>query len=280
MNTLEHQQVVSRDGTPIEYLSVCGPRAGDQPGVILIPGALAIASDLSGLASLLAPDFSVHIIQRRGRGASGPQGDHYSIQSECDDVAAVRAATGATLLFGHSFGGLVALQAARSDPSIVAVAVYEPGVSVDRSVPVDWIPRAQQQLDRGDAMGAFVTFARGVNPSQTGRVPAAALRLILKSVMPAAELEQKLALMPQAVCEHSEVGKLDSALDHYRGTRARVLIMQGDVKKSRRKTSPMRLLAEAIPQSDLVEFPGLNHFAPEEHPDVLAARISMFFGGH
>ena len=54
----------------------------------------------------------MYVVQRRGRGGSGPQGDRYCIERECEDIEAVRAATGARLIFGHSFGGLVALRAA------------------------------------------------------------------------------------------------------------------------------------------------------------------------
>jgi pimeloyl-ACP methyl ester carboxylesterase len=47
----------------------------------------------------------VHVIDRRGPGASGPLGSSYSIDSECDDLEAVLVATGATHVFGHSYGG-------------------------------------------------------------------------------------------------------------------------------------------------------------------------------
>jgi pimeloyl-ACP methyl ester carboxylesterase len=85
--------VVSSDGTEIAYQTV-----GEGPGVLLVPGALAIASDFDEFARELADRFTVHTIERRGRGQSGPQGHGYSIDSECDDVKAVQAATGAKLL--------------------------------------------------------------------------------------------------------------------------------------------------------------------------------------
>jgi pimeloyl-ACP methyl ester carboxylesterase len=80
-----------------------------------------VADDFDAFA--LADRFTVHTIERRGRGESGPQGEGYSIERECEDVAALRAITGAT----HSFGGLIALEAARGDMAFRKVAVYEPG---------------------------------------------------------------------------------------------------------------------------------------------------------
>src|SRR5258708_73251 len=105
---LRTRVATSADGTAVEHLS-----AGGGPGVIVIPGVLATASDLAAVATLLAERYyTVHVVQRRGRGGSGPQGERYGIARECEDIEAVRARTGARLIFGHSFGGLVALRAA------------------------------------------------------------------------------------------------------------------------------------------------------------------------
>ena len=66
--------VQSADGTTISYLSL-----GSGPAVIVIPGALSLASDYTAFARALAENFTVYTIERRGRGLSGPQGNDYSI---------------------------------------------------------------------------------------------------------------------------------------------------------------------------------------------------------
>jgi pimeloyl-ACP methyl ester carboxylesterase len=81
--------VVSRDGTTISYRTV-----GEGPAVIVIPGVLSTVDGYAAFADALADSFTVHTIERRGRGLSGPQGNDYDISSECEDVAAVRAETG------------------------------------------------------------------------------------------------------------------------------------------------------------------------------------------
>jgi pimeloyl-ACP methyl ester carboxylesterase len=83
------QSVLSRDGTTISYLS-----RGGGPAVLVIPGVLSMASDYAAFARTLAEHFTVHTIERRGRGESGPQGDDYSIVKECEDVLALRIVTG------------------------------------------------------------------------------------------------------------------------------------------------------------------------------------------
>ena len=103
--------VVSQDGATISYLSM-----GSGPAVVVIPGALSTAADYVDFGNALAEHFTVHIIERRGRGLSSPQGDDYSISKECEDLLALQRQTGASLLVGHSFGGLVALETARPTP--------------------------------------------------------------------------------------------------------------------------------------------------------------------
>lgn len=275
MHDLDTRVLASADGTPVEYLSV-----GRGPHVIVIPGALAIASDLAAFARLLAQRHTVHIVQRRGRGGSGPQGDRYGIARECEDIEAVRVETGARLVFGHSFGGLVALRTACGSAAYDAVAVYEPGVSVDGSIPVDWINRARREVTAGADFEAFLTFVRGVNPDQTGRVPRRLLKMILRHAIPDAELRQNLTLMPQAISEHAEVGRLDGRLADYREVSAATLIMRGKGRSTGRQALALARLADTIPRSQTMTFPRLDHFAPEKKPDEIAAAVLRHFAAH
>src|SRR3979411_2474317 len=89
---------------------------GTGPGVLVVPGALSDAADYTALADALAAHFTVHTVQGRGRRGSGPRGHGHVTAADSADLAAVRAATGARYVFGHSYGGLVALEAARRDP--------------------------------------------------------------------------------------------------------------------------------------------------------------------
>jgi pimeloyl-ACP methyl ester carboxylesterase len=275
MPDLDTLVLTSADGTAVEYLSV-----GRGPHAIVVPGALAMAPDLAAFATLLAERHTVHVVQRRGRGGSGPQGDRYCIERECEDIEAVRARTGARLIFGHSYGGLVALRAACGSTALDAVAVYEPGISVSGSIPVDWIDRARQEVAAGADFEAFITFARGVNPDQTGRVPRWVLRVILRHAIPGAELRQNLALMPQAISEHAEVGRLDERLADYHEVSAATLIMRGKGSGTSRQAVALARLAETIPHSETMTFPKLDHFAPEKKPGQIADAVLRFFAAH
>jgi pimeloyl-ACP methyl ester carboxylesterase len=264
--------VVSADGTAIAYRSV-----GNGPAVLVVPGALAVATDFDAFAQELAHRFTVHTIERRGRGESGPQGDDYSIERECEDVAALQAATGATFLFGHSFGGLVALEAARANKTFAKIAVYEPGVSIDGSIDTRWAPACQAQLARGQHLAAFITFAQGTNPETTGKAPRWLLRLILPIAIRKRERKQKYRLLPAAIREHAEASRLDNTYPHYQDVSAEVLLIAG---KDATKTGAGRAgqsLLPVLPKPTLTTFRALDHFGPEKKPKQVAEAVSAFF---
>lgn len=270
MPDLHHRVATSADGTAVEYLS-----AGRGPDVIVVPGVLAMASDLAPFGMLLAQRFTVHVVQRRGRGGSGPQGDQYGIARECEDIEAVRARTGARLIFGHSFGGLVALRAACGSADFDAVAVYEPGISVSGSMPLGWTGRARRELSAGADFEALTTFVRGISPDQTTRMPRWLSRVILRHAVPRAELRQNLALLPQALNEYAEAGSLDARFADYREISAATLIMNG--RRGTRHAAAVARLAETIPRSETMTFPGLGHAAPEKKPGQIADAVLRFF---
>ena len=89
---------------------------GGGPPLILVHGASADHTTFRVVGPRFAERFTVHAIDRRGRGASG-DGPAYAIEREYEDVAAVAetlaAGSGtAVAVFGHSYGGRCALGAA------------------------------------------------------------------------------------------------------------------------------------------------------------------------
>jgi pimeloyl-ACP methyl ester carboxylesterase len=87
--------VTSADGTKIGYRTL-----GSGPGVVLLHGSMETAHSHMGMARSLADRFTVHLPDRRGRGASGPYPDDFGIRTEVEDLAAVLTQTGASSVFG------------------------------------------------------------------------------------------------------------------------------------------------------------------------------------
>lgn len=266
--------VLSRDGTRIGYLST-----GDGPSVVVIPGVLSMAADYAAFARALAEHFTVHTIERRGRGQSGPQGDEYSIVKECEDVLAVRAETGASLLVGHSYGGLIALEVARNNHAFTKIAVYEPGVSIEGSMPVDWMPGYEKKLAEHREVDAFVEFVLADAPPRIQKTPPWLMKLLVVALVNCSRWHrQMLGLLPQNLREWREIARLDGSCDNYRDIHAAVLLMYGGKSDSRAVTVAMERLAAILPRSETKAFPDLDHFGIERTaPRAVARQVSDFF---
>ncbi len=267
------QAVVSQDGATISYLTI-----GNGPPVIVIPGTLSIAADYATFGSGLAEHFTVHIIERRGRGQSGPQGADYSIRKECEDVLALQRQTGASALVGHSYGGLVALEVARANPSFTKIAVYEPAVSIDGSLSAGWMPRCQQKLAEQQYLDAFVAFVLGLGPDSRRNTPPWLMKLLLRLFMNPNARKQRLTLLPEGLREHQEVVRLDNSSENYGAITADVLLMYGGKSDSSAITLAMERLAAVLPRSETREFPRLDHFGIDQKaPQEVARAVSAFF---
>jgi len=259
--------VTSADGTAIGYLTT-----GNGPPVIVVPGTLGTAADFASFAALLAQSHTVHTIERRGRGLSGPQSDDYGMAKECEDIAAVRAATRSTLMFGHSYGGLIALEAALTNPAFLKVAIYEPGVSVRGSIPMAWIAPCQRRVAEGKSLDAFATFSVAAGPRQARRTPIWLMKRLLPLFIGAAEREQIFALLPTSLVEHRVIGKLDNSYPAYHQVRADVLVMHGGKSGLDWVRPALSALAEVLPSVVVRKFPRLDHFGPTKRgaPEVAA----------
>jgi pimeloyl-ACP methyl ester carboxylesterase len=269
-----NHSVISKDETRIGYIST-----GAGPSVLVIPGVLSVAADYAAFAHHLAEHFTVHTIERRGRGESGPQGDDYSIVKECEDVLALRAETGATLLVGHSYGGLVALEVARNNRAFTKIAIYEPGVSIDRSMPIDWMPDYEKKLAEKKDVDAFVEFVLADAPPRVQKTPRWLMKLLLLVLVNCTRWHrQMLGLLHQNLREWREIARLDSSCENYREIAAGVLLMYGGKSDSKAVTLAMERLAAILPRSETKEFPNLDHFGIERTaPREVAKAVSDFF---
>jgi len=266
--------VLSKDGTKIAYLS-----AGDGPAVLVLPGVLSMAGDYAAFARALARRFAVHIIERRGRGRSGPQGEDYSIIKECEDVLAVQRETGARLLVGHSYGGLVALEVARNNTVFSRVAVYEPGVSIEGSMPVHWMAGYEKKLAENKRLDALVEFTLADAPARLAKLSHWLMKLLIRiSFIRFPESRQMLNLLQQNIREWQEIARLDSTYENYRQVTAGVLFMYGGRSDSRAVDLAVTRLPSVLPSFEVKEFPRLDHFGIERTaPREVAEAVGDYF---
>lgn len=265
--------VESADGTRIAYFST-----GAGPDVVAIPGALSTASDYQTFATALSATHKVHVIERRGRGLSGPQGADYSLDKECEDVAVVMAATGSSLVFGHSYGGLIALEVARRHRAITAVAVYEPGVSIDGSLASDWIAGCERSLAKGKRLEAFAAFSIAAGPPQARRMPLWLMKAMLPLVLGRRRLSKLLSLFPTTLPEHRMISGLDGTHRRFESVQAPVLLMAGEKTEQFELKEAVPILSALLPNAEHRILPKLDHFGPDRSgPEAVATETAAWF---
>jgi pimeloyl-ACP methyl ester carboxylesterase len=265
------EQVMSADGTTIRC-----EVAGAGPGVVIVCGGLLAGHHYQKLATSLAEAFTVYAMDRRGRGGSGPQGDGYRMDKECEDLVAVLKHTGATYVFGHSYGGLVALRTAMGYP-MEKLAVFEPAVSVDGSWPGGFLPAFQRSLSRGrDARAlAIVVKALGLNGSAS-RLPGPVLTALTAAMFASPPGREARQILHTVAPEQSETIRLDSPAEAYAEISAPVLLLQGaDSPEYLRRAAAA--LAGAMPRAQLRTMTGVLHDGPQRAPERFAAELRGFF---
>src|SRR5262245_53147543 len=120
-STYTKDSVTSKDGTTIGYR-----QTGHGPGLILLHGGMKSSQDFTKLGEILSDTFTAYLPDRRGRGLSGPHGDHFSVIREVEDMQALIDKTESRNVFALSSGALVALRTVLTTPTILKVALYEP----------------------------------------------------------------------------------------------------------------------------------------------------------
>jgi pimeloyl-ACP methyl ester carboxylesterase len=269
--------VDSADGATIGYYTL---GAGDA--VIVVGGVLRSARDYLPFAHALAGRFTVHVMDRRGRGASGALGPAYSIEKEREDLLAVQSDTGAKRVFGHSYGGFVVLETARRSHVFDRLAVYEPGVSINGSIPRGWLPRYRDLLEKGDRRGAFAAMVKqaGFAPRPLALMPLWLVRAALRFGIPSEEWQQTEKLLGANLAEHEQQALLDGCpLTRYEPIASEVLLCGGDQSPGFISAQAIGALHEVIPRSQVAILKGLGHLAPEHDPLVLAECVARFFAG-
>ncbi|WP_214322700.1 alpha/beta fold hydrolase [Nonomuraea sediminis] len=262
--------VTSRSGATVATLS-----AGRGPGVVVVPGNNRRAHHYRALAQELSGSYSVHVIERRGRGQSDPQGPGYSVDTEVDDALAVMDHTGARLVFGHSYGGLVALHLGLRR-RVDALVVYEPGVSIGGSFPASWLPTFTRLLEKGRHTAAMTVLLKATRLAPIGDAPTPVFRALAFMVLRGADGRDARAMMVNTPAEIREIIRLDSDGARYASIDSPTLLL-GGAKSPGYLTGVLPRLGRIMPDARHEILPGLDHNAPDLNaPDVIAERFRTF----
>ncbi|KRE81853.1 alpha/beta fold hydrolase [Arthrobacter sp. Soil763] len=258
------------------------PAAGTEPaaGVVLVHGTLVTDALYRPFARNLSRLLGrpVHCYNRRGRAGSSPQPAEYSAATEVADLAAVLRQTGSTDVFAHSYGGFVALQAARSVP-IRRLVTYDAAVSLAGSLTSRWRPELERSVAAGELDQAWALLVQGLETAgPVSKLPLGALRMlsILSARTPLGG--QMRELLPTAVAEMRAVLAADAELADFAGVTTPALLLTGGWSPGYFAETG-RQLAAAVPAMEFGVVPGQLHEGPLRPANrrlaLVAARFLM-----
>ncbi|MEV6966292.1 alpha/beta hydrolase [Hamadaea sp. NPDC051192] len=266
------------DGATLGWYSV-----GTGPGLLILHGAMESAVSHRELAEALSDRFTVHLLDRRGRGLSGAYGSLPEVQ----DVRAVLSATGAQNVFGVSSGAILTLQAASF---IKKAAIFEPPLFASSTRPAAALAQLDAALAAGDVLDALVTgmlFAE-MGPAFLRRLPRPVLRRLtavgvradarrtgVDGYVPMGELG------PLLHYDFTLSAEASGPFDQYAGSTADVLLLNGTRSPAYLRES-VASLARVLPSARHVQLDGLDHGASGNasqrgKPAVVAAVLRDFF---
>jgi pimeloyl-ACP methyl ester carboxylesterase len=229
---------------------------------VLVHGVATDAASFRLLEPLLAQQFTVVSVDRRGRCGSGDS-QEYALDDEFADlVRVVDSLPEPATVFGHSFGANVALGAAFLTANVARLVLYEPGRHGD--APEALRDEVERRLAEGDRIGAL------------------RLTLLEFTRFPEEWLDDLLETPPwQARLEYAHtIGRELRAYDeHDYGDLSRLstpalLLVGGDSPQE--EILHARNLARALPAAQVEIMNGEGHIAIVTAPAVVARAVSAF----
>jgi len=273
------ENIKTPDGGTLELFSTGAELASAGSGVVVVTASMVTAADYTRFAQKLSAALGrpVHTFNRRGRGASSPQAGDYTLDADIRDLDAVMKHTSSTDVFGHSFGGAVALHAARTLP-VERLAVYDPAVSVNHSVKADWTAEYERATAAGDDDRALAVLTKGLETGAFSRMPLSMLTIANKLTAGTHVGKQMRELMRTGVREIKAIIAADMPAEPFLELPLETLIVVGE-KSPAYFGVACGQIHDVLSGSSYTILQGSGHDGVLRAPDKLITELSDFFAG-
>lgn len=274
------------DGGSLRLLTHGPEQPTPDQSIVMVCGAFLPASVYTPFALMLrrrmSPEWTIHVHDRRGKGASSPIPEGYSLDTEVEDTAAVLRHTGARYLLGHSLGGSIALHTVRAlsgadgsplrDTALVPTGtmVYDPAINLEGSLDASWLDTFEAHVDSGHYGRALDLADRWFGATPTlSKAPtwmaAGVLALTLRTGVGRFGRE----VFPAAVAELSAALRRQATPSDFAGLPTGTLFMVGE-RSAEYFHATTQALADAVPGAVMKVLPkGLHGSIPAVRHDVV-----------
>ncbi len=269
LDALRGDIITTPDGCRLATIS-----EGTGPTVVFVHGGLTRGSGWIGVTALLRDTFTCVMLDQRGHGASDWGGGPH-LGPATDDLLFVIDRLGPVhAVVGHSYGALVALEAARQATSdqIPRLAVYEPPLSL--AGPIMDRQRLAQVAAAVQA-GDFEEALRLQLESPIGGMSKAEADVFATSPMMRSTFADLVVQAPSIAPCLETVIALDDA-EPYRKIEVPTLLLLGSASVDIPFRRSIDALEETIPDSRIALLAGQTHMATLFAPDLVADALRPF----
>ena len=235
--------------------------------LVMVHGAGSARWGFDLLRPHLEHRFTVVAADRRGRGDSA-DGDGYAIEREIEDLGAVLREFGPRpMLFGHSYGGLIAAAAAARAEDLDRLVLYEPPMGGVLEGP-EWVDRLEALVAAGDRERALRAFLKDIGGYTDAEIDAMGDTPVW---------DARLATMPTVIRELRAENAYRLPVEALAQLSVPALLLVGSESPdwARRSTEAY---AEAIPGVEVVTLHGQGHGANAAAPEMVAAEMLRLSG--
>jgi pimeloyl-ACP methyl ester carboxylesterase len=254
--------VRSADGTMIAYEEV-----GAGPRLVLIHGSICDRTYWAPVVPALKEHLTVVSVDRRGRGGSGDTAPYASAREVEDVVAVVEAFDEPVHLLGHSYGGILALEAAVRTDNLRTLSLFEP--TIGQQEPTQLLAQLDALLAEGDRETATALFMREVGLPDDA---VAELRTIPEAWQPMVDCAHTI---PREV-RSGAAFRFDAA--RYAALDVPTVLLAGTESPAELGIG-VGLVQGAVAGARTVTMPGVDHEAVTTGPQVLVDAILGAVGG-
>ena len=255
-------EVASKDGTRIAV--EC---AGTGPTLLFVHGGVGDHTRWTPMFPLLTSTFTACAMDRRGHGASSDSRE-YSLSQEAEDVAAVvNSRRGPVFVYGHSYGGVAALEATFLTNRVGKLMLYEPPLHEPADNSLAMAARFEAMVGGGALEQALITFQTEVvrqSPEEIAR---------MKARPTWGGLVASMAMLPRQMRELAAY-RFDAS--RMRLLTMPTLLMIGEETASPYAQQSIRALQQSLPKPTLVVLERQEHNAMDGGRDLLANAIIKF----
>lgn len=246
--------------------------------LVVLHGATSRWQDMNPILDPLAQHWHVYALDLRGHGKSGRAAGHYLLTDYVQDVATfISQHIGeAAIVYGHSLGGIVAMDLATQSPGDVRALILEDPALVEYTQRPEeifahpYFRGTYEVLKKDRSIEALMAWSKAISPPDA---PVDALKAHAETL----SLLDPEMLAPILEGNLSQKGRLADAV---RRITCPVLLLQADpTLGAATEDQHVAVIREHLPHAKVVQIKGAGHGIHDTQLEALLAEVNGFLEG-